>query len=62
MPSQALCVQVGLDDDRMLECRTEVGGRAGAVAAMVAYLEPPGEALEEVANKCSVRVECQEGS
>ena len=62
MPSHALCVQVGLDDGWMLECETKVGCGVGAVAGMVANLEPPGEALEEVDNKCSVRVEGQEGS
>ena len=58
----ALCIQVGLDGGRTLECKPEVGGRAGSVAAMVANLEPPGETLKEVAKKCSVRVEGQEGS
>ena len=63
MPSQALCVQVGLDDGWTLECGTKVGGRVGAMAAMVANLEPPGKALEEVGNIiCSVRMEGQEGN
>ena len=55
MPSQTLCIQVGQDDGWTCEGRAEVGGRARVVATLVANLEPPGKALEEVADKGLVR-------
>ena len=60
MSGQTLCVQVRLDNGWAGKGRAEVGGRARAVGATVANLKSPCKALEEVVNKCLVRVKCQE--
>ena len=61
MPCLAFCLQVIVNDLWASQSRAKVGGRTWAVFTMIADLESPSEALQEVMNEVTIRVTFYEG-